>query len=754
MAMMKEKRIVGYTDRISAAPGETVRFMVSCYGVARYRADIVRLISGDLHPDGAGFKEQVIETAAGGEYAGREQVIHGGSHGVIDDGAPFAALSSFTLQAMIWPTTPARGRQVLLGKWSERDQCGYALVIGEDGGLALMLGDGAGNVETVSAGKPLQERKWCFAGASFDAETGAVRLYQEPLVDYPLADSAAAVEGTVAARAPGQTDAPFMIAAAYGGEANGRAGGTRHYNGKIDSPRVANRALDHDAMSALLRRPIPAEQRPAVVAAWDFARAIPTARIEDASPYRFDGALVNLPMRAVTGHNWTGEEMNWRNAPEQYGAVHFHEDDIYDAGWEADFELTVPEDMKSGVYAARLTSGDDEDHIPFFVRPPRGTRTADLALLIPTASYWAYANEHMAVESEGSEAFTGHLISLSPEDLFLNAHPEFGHSLYDVFADGSGVCTTSRLRPILNMRPGVTCGWVGPGGNMPWQFNADMHIVAWLEAMGHDYDVITDDDLDAEGLPLIGHYRTVMTGTHPEYYSSRMWDAVDAYLGQGGRLMYMGGNGFYWRIAYHDELPGVLELRRAEVEWREKSAAPGEYYHSFNGEFGGIWRRVGRSPNTLVGVGMAIEGFDICGYYKRMPGSHDPRAAFIFAGVDDEVIGDFGVVGGGAAGLELDRCDYDLGSPPHTLVLATSEGLTNTYLPTVEDCLMISPGLGAQENPQARGDVVFFETPGGGGVFSTSSMSWAGSLGHNGNDNNVSRITDNVLKRFLDPTPL
>ena len=108
MAMMKEKRIVGYTDRISAAPGETVRFMVSCYGVARYRADIVRLISGDLHPDGAGFKEQVIETAAGGEYAGREQVIHGGSHGVIDDGAPFAALSSFTLQAMIWPTTPAR----------------------------------------------------------------------------------------------------------------------------------------------------------------------------------------------------------------------------------------------------------------------------------------------------------------------------------------------------------------------------------------------------------------------------------------------------------------------------------------------------------------------------------------------------------------------------------------------------------------------------------------------------------------------
>ncbi len=53
----------------------------------------------------------------------------------------------------------------------------------------------------------------------------------------------------------------------------------------------------------------------------------------------------------------------------------------------------------------------------------------------------------------------------------------------------------------------------------------------------------------------------------------------------------------------------------------------------------------------------------------------------------------------------------------------------------------------------ARGDVTFMETANGGAVFSASSISWAGSLSWNGLDNNVSKITDNVLRRFLDPVP-
>jgi N,N-dimethylformamidase len=50
--------------------------------------------------------------------------------------------------------------------------------------------------------------------------------------------------------------------------------------------------------------------------------------------------------------------------------------------------------------------------------------------------------------------------------------------------------------------------------------------------------------------------------------------------------------------------------------------------------------------------------------------------------------------------------------------------------------------------------MVFYETPKGGAVFSVSSIAWAGALAHACYDNNVSRVTSNVIRRFLDPTPL
>ena len=123
----------------------------------------------------------------------------------------------------------------------------------------------------------------------------------------------------------------------------------------------------------------------------------------------------------------------------------------------------------------------------------------------------------------------------------------------------------------------------------------------------------------------------------------------------------------------------------------------------------------------------------LCSYYRRQPGSFDPRAAFIFEGVGaDELIGDFGLVGDGAAGLELDRADRALGTPPHALVLASSEGHSDLYMVVVRgDPGELRPTSTGSQSDLVRADMVFFETPGGGAVFSTGSIAWMGSLSHN-----------------------
>jgi N,N-dimethylformamidase len=285
-----------------------------------------------------------------------------------------------------------------------------------------------------------------------------------------------------------------------------------------------------------------------------------------------------------------------------------------------------------------------------------------------------------------------------------------------------------------------------------WSLNADFHITDWLEGVGQDYDVIDDETLHREGLSLLERYPCIVTGTHPEYCSTAMLKAIAAYTDRGGRFMYLGGNGFYWRIAFHETLPGAMEMRRGEAGTRMWTSDPGETGLATTGEPSGMWRHSGYAPQRLVGVGFISEGFDSGSYYRRLPDSHDPRAAFIFDGVPEEIIGDFGAFGGAAA-LELDIIDHKVGTPPHALHLAKSEGHSNVYIEAQGEIAANHPGMDGIESPLIRADLVFFETRNGGAVFSTGSIGWAGSLAHNGYDNNVSRITANVVRRFIAPAP-
>ncbi len=154
------KKIVGYANAWSVAPGETLSVMVSTYGPDRYRADLVRVICGDDDPDHGIYREEEIAAPFSGEYPGRMQPIAAGSYATVPDAPAIAALQSFTVQAWIFPTTPDKGVQGLIANWRDETASGFALLIDEAGALAMRLGDGSGGVVEISTGKPLAARRW------------------------------------------------------------------------------------------------------------------------------------------------------------------------------------------------------------------------------------------------------------------------------------------------------------------------------------------------------------------------------------------------------------------------------------------------------------------------------------------------------------------------------------------------------------------------------------------------------------------
>jgi len=736
--------VVGYLDSLYASPGDEVTVRASVLdGGGRYRAQLVRLICGETGPSGPGLKEEPVATELAGEHMGSEQPVPISSYAIVDNIPP---LETIEFSLLVWPTLPGRGTQALMA-------LGPVRLVLDAVGAATIAVDG----ETISTKVPLRHRAWHRVEARYDPATGSASVRSEPLRGFH-ADRVAEASGRL--RAGVRAAGPLLIGAspcvlrraslaqdegrcavqdqssphpepATEGSASedarplfsgsGADAATQHFNGKIEAPALRSRELE---------------------AEWDFSRGIGTTRVEDKSRHGLHGHTVNAPKRAVTGARWDGSVHDWRRDLSQYGAVHFHSDDLYDAGWQPSLRFRLPETLKSGYYAVKLQASGPPFYVGFIVSPKPGAPRAKVAVLASTVTYLAYANYRRRMSPGPFELTMGALPTVDMTDVLLAEHPEFGSSTYDVHKDGFGVGHASARRPLFNMRP---------TGRF-WNFAMDLCLIDWLEAQEIAYDVISEHELQERGVELLAPYRAVLTPSHPEYVSLEMLTAIEAYLGAGGRFMYLGGNGFYWRVSFDPAHPGMIELRRAEDGTRAWAEQPGQYYHA-TGEYGGLWRRIGRPPNALVGIGFIAQGFDASTYYRRTSASRDPRAAFLFAGIEDEIIGDFGAWGDGAAGLEIDAFDLALGSPPHALVVASSEGHSNAFLLVNEEMLSNSRGVDGTLNSRIKADIVFFETPAGGAVLSTGSIAFVASLAHENYRNNISRLLRNALDRFLDPAP-
>jgi N,N-dimethylformamidase len=688
------ERIQGYLDRRHCDAGEALDLMAS-------------------GPEG---RVAVTVERLGGEPAGwdvpasvdvKPRRVPYGSFARIGDAPHLRPADGFTLALWCRPTRLSGGWHTIAAKWSADDP-GFGLFVGGAGVLTAGVRAGDGRVAWCTAKNPLLLATWQHLALCWNPEAGRIELH---------VTRGGSTESTARETPPGgRASAGPLLLGALAGDA-GEPGDTAfHFDGRLARPALLGAALDAAGVADLAAGRPPGDEVP-VLGRWAFERRVESDVVEDVSPHRHHGRAVNAPTRAVTGPAWSGRaSRRYVDAPHDYDAIHLHSDDLDDAGWPAATRVEVPDDA-SGIYAVRLRSDADELAIPFVVR---GRARAELTVLVPTLTWRAYASNRRSYTHADDGTLDG------------------GLGLYDLHADGSPASLTTLRRPTRTLQPFTgTATW---GAHL---VTAALYLADWLEAAGFRYSVLSDEQLHTEGAAALSGCRCLVLPGHPEYWTSAMLDALEAFLVASGRVTYLGGNGLYWVTTMDPARPYLIEVRKSgEGDYDDDARpSPGETQHQTSAEVGGLWARRGRPASRLVGVDLAAHchkratgerGF------RRVEASYAPDYAWVFDGVEADLVGTAGLNLGSAAGYEMDAVPEHVpeGVLERTIRLATATDPAfygTRHVPVEPAC-----------------DIALSTVAGGGAVFAAGSVTWTGSLSV---DAAVGRITSNVLERFLATPP-
>ena len=289
-----------------------------------------------------------------------------------------------------------------------------------------------------------------------------------------------------------------------------------------------------------------------------------------------------------------------------------------------------------------------------------------------------------------------HLLVIASTNTWQAYNNWGGVSYYSVAIEGQSSSTVHFDRP----NPVATAE-----GNEGHLSAAERHVYRWLEAEQHPYHVISDRFLH-ENPGYLSGYEAVVLNTHPEYWTDEMYQTLYHYVDQqGGNLIYLGGNGIYYRVSYDGK----------QMEVRKNG---GNHVH--DNLLGGKWEDIGPHPSLLMGISYDRRGYQTYAPYEVLKPNH-----WIFAGTglsQGSLIGPSGLNGGGASGFETDKMTHF--SPDSTILLAKG----------------INPDDGGASMVYVK------DNSSGGQVFSVGSVSFGGSLVV---DTTLTRVVNNVIDHFL-----
>ncbi|WP_437904676.1 LamG domain-containing protein [Sorangium sp. So ce327] len=704
-----------YADRESVYPGERIKFYVSSH--TPYDIEIRRLgtVVGDRGSD------TIVATQA--QPRPMQQPVYPGSYIHAIGLQPGFVVNQITIECWVRPTV-AGAWTGLVTQHDYPSACSFGLFLDPTLTPYFYLGDGAAwqQAGDCAARLCLTPGTWHHVVGTWDGRTRC--LYVD--------GQRSAANGFTGYVAGGVS--PIRLGA-YGN--NGVA--DQFLDGDLAMPVIYTEALTaSEVLGRFNDRGRTPPARPAF-GCWplDHREGVLAPDISDDARH---GTMINNGTWNIGGPSFAEAKVTQFSAydpyadPDRGSSVRFARDDLHDCGWTATDTVVIPANARPGLYGARFRGASGETWVSFVVRAPRTRPRPRVVVLANTHTWRAYNTNPFG--GEGGDV------------------PQ--HSCYAPHRGGQPGFQLGLRIPL----PAAAPDTIAYGAGYHHLVRAEHFTHAWLEAQRYDYDVIADSDLDREGQRALAGASLLVLAGHAEYWTTRMFDTVDAWLTSGGCLMSLTGNAAWWTVAY-DRDRSILECRKVGPGLGTSTDRWGESWHAADGQRGGLLRDRGRSWSSLSGLMFlayteAASSADFAPYTVvdgAHPLFHQPLETGLRAG-DKLGTGTLAAVGHEydvtiATLLPLRQAPVPYGAAeptpePGIEVLATSTLPCSRAFDYFGQILHTTDGQERGATSQG-GELIYWERPRGGRVFNAGSVNAGSALW---SDPAFAALVANALARF------
>jgi hypothetical protein len=345
--------------------------------------------------------------------------------------------------------------------------------------------------------------------------------------------------------------------------------------------------------------------------------------------------------------------------------------------WDTSATLTTTSDWVSGVYLLKLVRDDNGNANEIILVVRHDGSHSDVLYQLPTMTYQAYNS------MEGKALYTG--ISDPPATL----------------TGANRAVKVSFDRPYAQPED---------HSRFDWFTRTDVADISWLESQGYDVSYIADEDLHTDGAQAQDHH-VLMIGSHDEYWSQEMVDAVKDARDAGTSVFFLGANMMYWKVRF-EASPLSGRANRVMVTYKTVESGPADP----TGAKTSTWRDPNgpnQPENGLIGQMYVGQNIDTSFPIKVSAGQGKDRV-WRYTGLGDQAAGATASIGTSLVGWEWDsRVDNGL-EPAGVVTLAASP--VSGYL---------SQGNGASESlGSAIAMVTKYKVASGATVFATGTNQW------------------------------